>query len=145
MIPELKNIQNNIININGNNDIAYTSVLDLKIPNQLHVTFSDYAPATEHILLQYDLSDYKKKTMIDKGLGPKPSNTTPKLMCTLCNKNEYVVDYRLVTEYIKLGVKFTKIHKGIKYIQKDWIKPYIEKNTKLRQRAKNDSGNFFSN
>jgi hypothetical protein len=81
--------------------------------------------------------------MIDKGLGPKPSNASPKLMCTLYNKTAYIVDYRLLKEYIMLGVKFTQIHKGVKYVHKDWLKAYIEKNAKLRQEAKNYSEKEF--
>jgi hypothetical protein len=112
MTPEeLKNIQNNIMNIDDNSDTGYSLAVDLKIPKQLHDTFNDYAPAPEHILLQYDdLSDYQK-TMIDEGLGPKPSNITPKVMCALYNKTEYIVDYRLLQEYIKLGVKLQKYSK----------------------------------
>jgi hypothetical protein len=117
MTPEeLKNIQNNIMNIADNSETGYSLDVDLKIPKQLHDTFNDYAPAPEHTSPQHDDPSEYQKNMTDKGLGPKPSNTTPKLMCTLYNKTEYTVDYRLLKEYIKLSIKFTKIHKGVKYV-----------------------------
>ena len=31
-----------------------------------------------------------------------------------------------------------KVHRVIKYNQKDWFKPYIDMNTKLRQKTKNN-------
>ena len=33
---------------------------------------------------------------------------------------------------------FKKVHKVIQFNQKDWLKPYIDMNTKLRKEAKND-------
>ena len=31
-----------------------------------------------------------------------------------------------------------KVHRIIQFNQKEWLKPYIDKNTKLRTEAKND-------
>ena len=37
---------------------------------------------------------------------------------------------------LDLGLKLTKIHKGIKFEEEDFIKKYIELNTELRKNAK---------
>ena len=52
-------------------------------------------------------------------------NLVPKLM----NKNNYVIHYRNWRQCLELGVKFKKIHRILKFKQKDWMKPYIEFNT----------------
>ena len=39
---------------------------------------------------------------------------------------------------IKLGMKLKKIHRGIKFVESAFLKPYIDKNTQLRTQAKND-------
>ena len=36
------------------------------------------------------------------------------------------------------GLKLKKVHKVLQFNQKAWLKPYIEKNTELRKKAKND-------
>ena len=41
-------------------------------------------------------------------------------------------------QYIDLGLKLTKIHRGIKLNQKPWMVSYIDKNTQLRSKATND-------
>ena len=37
-----------------------------------------------------------------------------------------------------MGLKVTKIHRGISFTQRDWLKPYIDLNTRLRAKATND-------
>ena len=36
-----------------------------------------------------------------------------------------------------------KVHRVIKINQKDWLKPYVDMNTKLRQKAKNNFEKYF--
>ncbi len=46
-----------------------------------------------------------------------------------------VCDYRTLKQALEHGLVLKKIHCAIKYEQKAWLKPYIEKNTKLRQES----------
>ena len=36
------------------------------------------------------------------------------------------------------GLVLRKVHRVIQFNQKDWLKPYIDMNTKLRKEAEND-------
>ena len=55
------------------------------------------------------------------------------------NKNNYVINYRNLQQYLELGMKLKKIHRILKSKQKDWMKPYIDFNTQKRNEATNEA------
>ena len=61
-----------------------------------------------------------------------------KLISNLGNKTSYVVHYRNLQLYLSLGMKLTKIHRVFKFKQPDWMKKYIDFNTKKRMNTAND-------
>ena len=61
-----------------------------------------------------------------------------KLIPNLGNKTNYVVHYRNLQLYLSLGMKLAKIHRVLKFNQSDWMKKYIDFNTKKRMNAAND-------
>ena len=65
-------------------------------------------------------------------------NGVKKLIPNLRNKTKYPIHYRNLIQCLNAGMKLTKIHKGIKFVESDWMKPYIEMNTNLRAKAKNN-------
>ena len=65
-------------------------------------------------------------------------NKCKKLVCNLFNKKKYVVHINALKQVLNHGLKLKKIHRVIKFNQKEWLKPYIDMNTELRKVANND-------
>ena len=61
-----------------------------------------------------------------------------KLVCNIHDKENYVVRVRALKKALNHGLILKKVHKEIHFNQEDWLKPYIDMNTKLRTEAKND-------
>ena len=60
-----------------------------------------------------------------------------KLCLTLNDKKNYICHARNLKFYLQHGLKLKKIHKILQFNQSQWLKPYIDLNTKLRQEADN--------
>ena len=96
--------------------------VDLEYPKELHDLHNDYPLAPERLKV----------------------NGVEKLILNLYDKEKYVVHHENLKLYLSLGLKIKKMHRGIKFIEKDWLKPYIMMNTKLRKNAKKDfESDFF--
>ena len=65
-----------------------------------------------------------------------------KLIPNLNNKTNYVVHYENLKLYQSLGLKITKIHRGIKLKESARLEEYINLNTDLRTKAKQSENNF---
>ena len=61
-----------------------------------------------------------------------------KLIANLANKNKYMVHYKNLQLHLSLGMKLTKIHRELQFKQSDWMKKYIDFNTRKRMSATND-------
>ena len=54
------------------------------------------------------------------------------------DKENYVVHIRALKQALNHGLILKKVHKVIQFNQEEWLRPYIDINTKLRTEAKND-------
>ena len=72
---------------------------------------------------------YLKKMEIEK---------VEKLVTHIYDKNEYVIQIRNLKQVLNHGFILKKVHKVIKLNQNVWLKLYIDMNTELRQKAKNN-------
>ena len=61
-----------------------------------------------------------------------------KFVVNLHDKTEYVIHKRNLKQALNHGLVFKKVHKVIRFNQNTWLKPYIDMNTDLRKKAKND-------
>ena len=53
-------------------------------------------------------------------------------------KNNYVVHIKALKQALKHGLILAKVHRVIQFNQEALLKPYLDKNTKLRKKAKNE-------
>ena len=61
-----------------------------------------------------------------------------KPVTNLNDKSEHVIHIRNIKQALNHELVLKKVHRVIKFYQKGWLKPYIDMNTKLRKKAKND-------
>jgi len=125
-----------IINTPDNSDIGYYVEFDMDIPNNLHDYFNDYPPCPEIRTVPTEwLSDYQKDIL---KLNKSNHAQSSKLLLTLYNKQKYICHYRYLKIIHSLGCKIVKIYRTLAFEQSQWLKPYIDLNTKLRKQAHNE-------
>ena len=96
--------------------------VDLEYPKGLHDLHNDYPLAPEQIEV----------------------NKVKKLIPNLRNKEKYVIHYKNLKQYLDLGLRLTRIYRGIKFEESQWLEKYISLNTELRTTATNEfEKNFF--
>ena len=91
--------------------------VDLQYSEKLHDSHNDYPLCPERVICK---------------------NNVEKLIPNLRDKKKYVLHYKNLIQCLRLGMKLTRIHRGIKFKESEWMKPYIDMNTELRAKAKNN-------
>ena len=109
--------ENFIKNYDENSDNGYIFEVDVEYPENIHKLHSDLPFLPERM---------------------NEINKCTKLVYTTQNKENYVIHIRALKQALKHGLKLTMVHRIIQYDQEAWLKPYIDKNTKLRRHAKNN-------
>ena len=121
---------------------GYILEVDLEIPLDKHDYFNQYFPASEHLEVTEDMLSPLNKFYMEK-LDLNHVKCT-KLTPNLHDKHKYVIHYRTLELYQKLGVVVKRIHRVIEFNQRPWLKEYIDFNTQQRKMAKNTfEKNFF--
>ena len=65
-------------------------------------------------------------------------NKVEKLVPNLKDKKNYVIHIRALDQVLRHGLVLERIHRAIEFNQTDWMKPYIDFNTKLRTAVTNN-------
>ena len=111
---EMEKIYENLHNLNK---IPCILEVDKHYPKELHDKHNDYPLCPEKV---------------------KCKNGVEKLIPNLRDKTKYVLHYKNLIQCLDMGLKVTRIHRGIKFVESEWMKPYIDLNTNLRAKAKNN-------
>lgn len=115
-VEEIKNLH--VDNLEADDDYGYIFEVDLHYPRNLHDIHNDFP-------------------FCPQNLKP-PDSTQRKLIQNLYDKERYVIHYQNMKQCLKAGLELIKIHRALKFRQSNWMKTYIDLNTRLRQVAKND-------
>ena len=112
-----------IKNCDEDSNKGYILEVDVKYPKNVHGLYED-------------LPFLPERMKIDK---------CKKFVCNLYDKKNYVVHIRSLKQALNHGLILKKVHRVIQFYQKEWLKPYIDMNTKLRKKAKNEfEKDFFT-
>ena len=122
-VEELSGFNERFIkNYNKNSDIGYFLEVDIDYPKELFNLHKDLPFLPER----------------------KKVNKVEKLICSIEDKEKYVIHIRALKQALNNGLILKKVHRVIKFNQRAWLKPYIDMNTKKRMEAKNEfEKNFF--
>ena len=136
-VKNIDKIEQISMNIKSNSSTGYILELDLECPKELHDIHNDYPLAPEKVNTPKEwLSDY---CLVISNAHNITTRKVKKLVPSLMNKNNYVIHYRKLLQCLELGMKLKKIHRKLKFKQKDWMKPYIDFNTERRKEATNEA------
>ena len=124
------------MSINEKSDVGYILEVDLKYPDELHDLHNDYPLDPERLAVTNDILSNYYKSIADR-FEIKVGDIR-KFIPNLGNKTKYVLHYKNLQLYLSLGIKLTKIHRTLQFKQSDWMKKYIDFNTKKRMCATND-------
>lgn len=112
-------------------------------PNRIDVTKVSDDAETGYILeVDLEYPQHLHDIHSDLPLAPQrqapPGGKQEKLLATLYNKDKYILHYQNLKQYLSLGMKLKKIHRAISFAQSDWLKCYIDLNTEMRTKARNN-------
>ena len=136
-VRNIDKVKQKLKNIKSNSWTGYILDVDLEHPQELHDIYNEYSLAPEKINIPKKwLSDYCLEIANAHNIT---TGTVKKLVPNLMNKNNYVIHYRNLQQCLELGMKLKKIHRILKFRQKDWMKPYTDFNTQIRKEAINEA------
>ena len=134
---EYKNID--WLNIKTNKNVGYIIECDLEYDESLHDYHNDFPLCPEKGKVDYcELGEFQKSVLEKLKIFNHKRVSTEKLLLTLKNKQNYILHFKNLKLYLKLGLRLIKIHRVLCFEQSSFIKPYIDINTKLRTEAETE-------
>jgi len=101
-----------IMKLDDNGDEGFFFEVDFLVPLEKHQTWNDYPPApVKRKIDKEELSTTYQHALIED-LGITGFEKVEKLVGDLHPKKNYILHYRILKEYLRTGLKFTKIHAG---------------------------------
>ena len=121
--------------IKTDSKFGYILEVDLHYPKDLHTSHENFPLAPENICVEFEnLSPFAKKSLFRS--NQKKTYSDIKLSSTFHDRKNYILHFKNLKLYLKLGMKLLRVHRVLRFTQQQFIKPFIEKCTVERQKAK---------
>ena len=125
--------------VSDDSDTGYILEVTLEYPAELHLEHNSFPLAPEHVEIDETmLSPYASNAL--QVLTKKDKHKASKLSATLRTREEYTCHGLNLQLYLRHGMRLVKIHRGIKFHQSKFLKPYIDSCTAKRAAAKTKTG-----
>ena len=96
-------------------DYGYIPEVDLKYPEHLHDSHSDYPLAAEKLKITKEMQSVYSSSLTNNYV------TSEKLFPNLFDKTNYVIHYENLRFYLKHGLQLLKVHRILKFRQSSRI------------------------
>ena len=124
---------NKVLNTDDCSNTGYVLIVDLIYPDNIKYKSKNFPFCPENKSINPDnFTEYMKEHM------PNLFKPTNKLICDQTNKEYYIVHYRNLKFYLRMGMIISKVHRIVSFDQSPWLKPYIDYNTNKRAQADSD-------
>ena len=130
-------------------DYGYICEVDLEYPPEKHFEHNSFPLAPHRLEINYQmLSEHSKEYLANvrqsEGKGKRQTGKrtykSTKLVPTLHDRKYYVCHYRALKLYLKHGMKLKKVHRVVKFRQKQFLRAYVERMTEKRKKATSSFG-----
>jgi len=131
-INKIKEILKNIKKHKDDDPLGLLLEVDFEYPDSIKAKTQFFPLAPEHMVIGENLlSDYNKSFR-------SVQTKAKKLVCTQLPKKNYLVHYRNLKFYLRMGLQVSKIHSIIEFEQSPWMKGYIDGNSEKRALGTSD-------
>ena len=127
-----------ILNTPDDSDHGYYIVCDIDYTNECKERTEQLALMPNKRKINDNELGYRQREK-SKARSGKLLHRSEKLILDQNNKTEYMVHYRMLKFYVKMGLKVTKIHRVIKFKQNYICRDYMQNNTNKRATAKTEA------
>ena len=131
---ELRRFEADLQDLPEDGDTGYVVEVDLEYPEELHNDQNSFPLAPESVEVGWDdLSDYSRHCKEALGLGRR--HQARKLTATFRTRRHYLVHFANLKYYLQQGLKLVTVWRGIRFRQAPFVRPFIEKCTRMRMEA----------
>ena len=122
-----------ILNTHDCSNIGYILIVDLFYPDNIKHKSKNFSFCPENKAFNPDnFTEYMKEHV------PNPFRPTSKLICDQTNKEDYIVHYRNLKFYIRMGMIISKVQRIVSFHQSPWLANYIDYSTEKRAQVDSD-------